>query len=126
MTGYFLVRQKNSEIKQVMTYESFYDDLTNGRIERLRIVNDYFKGLYKDAVIVRGKSGKEMLLYIADVSDFLKNLELVQKSLNLTPVDVQQVIIPQVHLPFIQSTITSGILTALYYILFKQKMFGMQ
>lgn len=71
-----------------MTYESFYDDLTNGRIERLRIVNDYFKGLYKDAVIVRGKSGREMLLYIADVSDFLKNLELVQKSLNLTPVDV--------------------------------------
>jgi hypothetical protein len=38
-----------------MTYENFYDDLINGRIEKIRIVNDYFKGLYRDAVIVKTK-----------------------------------------------------------------------
>ena len=36
-----------------MTYENFYEDLTNGWIEKIRIVNDYFKGLYWDAVIVK-------------------------------------------------------------------------
>lgn len=60
-----------------MTYEKFYDDLTNGRIERIRIVNDYFKGLYWDAVIVKTIDKKEMLLYVSDISDFLKNLEMV-------------------------------------------------
>ncbi len=30
MTGYFYYKSFDSEIKQVISYENFYDDLTNG------------------------------------------------------------------------------------------------
>jgi hypothetical protein len=56
LASYFYRTVNRSEIKQVISYENFYDDLANGRIERIRIVNDYIKGLYKDAVIVKNKN----------------------------------------------------------------------
>lgn len=61
----------------MISYGGFYDDLAKGNIERIRIVNDYFKGLYWDAILIKSEGKREALLYVSDLSDFLRNMETV-------------------------------------------------
>lgn len=74
----FLIWKTNVNIpKQVLTYEKFYEDLINLRIEKIKIINDYFKWRNIDQIIIIKKDKSEYILHVSDLLDFMNNLESI-------------------------------------------------